>query len=194
MRGSGYIALLALAASSACSSGNTTGIGTDGSIRHDASSATDAAPQGQDGAITGADAMPALDAQPLPDATLADASPAMDASSGQDANSLDASGGPDIGPHPSPGVCLPDPTQTGNSMNVGAYCTRGGHECAQYNHGPSFACAIDLDPQNGDNLCVKLFCSTSADCGEQACCTGNGSPVMACVPLGCVATDAGVCP
>jgi hypothetical protein len=123
----------------------------------------------------------------------------IDASQGHDAGAHDggANGGMDAGsadaesgPHPTPGVCMPDALGTGNSMHVGAYCTAGGGQCGQYN----LACAIDLDPMGG-NFCIKLFCGGNTDCGESACCTGRaGNPIKACVPLGCVDQDAGVCP
>jgi hypothetical protein len=105
----------------------------------------------------------------------------------------DAAGVPDAGftmPHPTPGVCMPDPLGTGNSKNVGAYCTQGGHQCSQY----TFAnlCAIDLDPSNGSNFCLHLPCGSDSECGEQACCVGNGGPIKACIPAGCGCDDAGV--
>jgi hypothetical protein len=109
--------------------------------------------------------------------------PPQDAGGGSDAEVFD-------GPHPTPGVCMPDPLGTGNSKNVGAYCTMGGNQCRQY----SFAnlCAIDLDPTNGSNFCLHLLCGSDSECGEQACCVGNGGPVKACIPAGCGCGDAGV--
>jgi hypothetical protein len=96
---------------------------------------------------------------------------------------------PDAGAHPSPGVCFPDPTQTGNALNVGAYCTAGGDQCAQYDNAK--ICAIDVDSEGG-KFCIKIGCKTHSDCGDQACCTGRSdNPIHACVPLGCLIDDAG---
>jgi hypothetical protein len=165
-----------------------------------------------DGSATGLDAAVATQndgSAPSMDVMFADGAPAQDGapnldgsvmmnadgSSSDDAGDLDAAAlGPDTGPHPSPGVCFPDPTQTGNSMNIGAYCTQGGHECGQYHNG--LTCAIDVDPMGG-NFCIKIgFCQQASDCGEEACCTGRaGNPIHACVPKQCVAPDAGAdCP
>jgi hypothetical protein len=95
----------------------------------------------------------------------------------------------DSGLHPSPGVCMPDPTATGNSLHVGAYCTKGQDQCAAYDQAK--LCAIDLDPEGG-NFCLKIGCMTHSDCGEQACCTGRaGVDIHACVPKGCLVDDAG---
>ncbi len=92
--------------------------------------------------------------------------------------------GPDSGPHPTPGVCLPDPTGTGNEENVGAFCSPGGGECLNYDR--ATLCAIDLDPE-GDNFCIAIGCRAHDECGEQACCTGRvDQPVKACVPKGCL--------
>jgi hypothetical protein len=74
-------------------------------------------------------------------------------------------------------------------MNVGAYCTQGGHQCGQYHN--NLVCAIDVDPRGG-NFCIKIGCGSSTDCGEGACCYGN--LLKACLPSQCVLTDAGMCP
>lgn len=109
--------------------------------------------------------------------------------------SMDASNPttPDSGPHPTPGACMPDPTGTGNSKNVGAYCTNGGEQCRQYDFA-SF-CSIDLDSE-GSNFCIHIGCRDHDTCGEEACCTGRpGNPIHACVPKQCLAPDAGTaCP
>jgi hypothetical protein len=98
----------------------------------------------------------------------------------------------DTGPHTSPGVCMPDPTQTGNSKNVGAYCTPGGDECAKYPEAKF--CAIDLDPE-GAKFCIKIGCKANSDCAEGSCCTGRvDNPIHACVPGNCLVDDAGNCP
>ncbi|MHB1844928.1 MAG: hypothetical protein ACYCWW_08865 [Deltaproteobacteria bacterium] len=94
-----------------------------------------------------------------------------------------------VGTPSPPGTCLPAPCSLGNSLNVGAYCTRGGGQCTGYPNGQNLACAIDLDPNRGADFCILLGCLSNADCKEDACCTQG-----ACVPLDCLATDAGVCP
>ena len=114
-------------------------------------------------------------------------------SSGSDAGS-GSDGGADSGPSgtPSPGVCTPAAGQTGNALNVGAYCTHGGGQCAQY--GGAYGCSIDLSAQGG-NFCILIGCAQSSDCGVGGCCTGeSGNPIHACVPSGCVIVDGGSCP
>src|SRR5687768_13601666 len=87
---------------------------------------------------------------------------------------------PDAGPRPSPGVCRPDPTGTGNELNVGAFCSPGGDECSKYAEAP--LCAIDLDPE-GDRFCIRVGCDQHSECGTEACCTGRvDNPIKACVP------------
>ena len=86
-------------------------------------------------------------------------------------------------------ICTPGPGYSGNSKHVGAYCTPNGGECAKY----SLLCSIDLDPR-GNKFCIFLPCHSHADCGENACCTGDpGNSVHACVPVACLVDD-GVCP
>jgi hypothetical protein len=93
----------------------------------------------------------------------------------------------DAGPHASPGVCRPDPTGTGNELNVGAYCSPGGDECGAFEEAP--LCAIDLDPE-GDRFCIRVGCDNHEECGSQACCTGRvETPTKACVPKGCLTED-----
>lgn len=92
--------------------------------------------------------------------------------------------GPDAGPHATPGICLPDPLGTGNNLNVGAYCSPGGNQCAQYDN--ARLCSIDLDPE-GDNFCIRIGCRSHDDCGNQGCCTGRAEvSTKACVPKGCL--------
>lgn len=101
--------------------------------------------------------------------------------------------GPDIEPTPV-GACVPNEVATGNSKNVGAYCSPGGGQCAQWGSGNATICAIDVDPK-GANFCIKLGCKSHDVCGEQACCTGRvGNPIKACVPIGCVGGVEGICP
>ncbi len=103
-------------------------------------------------------------------------------------------GGTDAGgpTGPSPGVCDPAPGQTGNALHVGAYCTAGANQCVVY--GGNLACAIDLDPKQGNDACILIGCAQNGDCGAGACCTGDPSnPIHACVSQGCL-TDGGTCP
>jgi hypothetical protein len=85
-----------------------------------------------------------------------------------------------------PQLCkMNDPCNIGNSIHIGAWCTQNGNQCAQYN----LTCGIDADPVEGSNFCVKL-CAKNADCGENACCTGDPLGVhpadqRACVPTSC---------
>lgn len=98
--------------------------------------------------------------------------------------------GPSLEPTPV-GACEPNEVAKGNSQHVGAYCSPGGGQCAEY---PGTFCAIDLDPE-GDDFCIKLGCKSHADCGEEACCTGRASnPIKACVPIACVSEIGGECP
>jgi hypothetical protein len=160
-----------------------------GSVGNDSGGSTgqdSGAQQGQDAAAPGQDASSGQDAT-----AGQDTGPGQDAAPGQDATpgGMDADLS-DTGPHPTPGVCFPDPQSTGNSIHIGAYCTKGGGECNQY----GLTCAIDVDSRGG-NFCIKIFCGATSECGDEACCFSNpGDIAKACIPLGCVATDAGVCP
>jgi hypothetical protein len=72
-----------------------------------------------------------------------------------------------------------NPGDQGNSMGVGRYCTAGGGECrgtqSQY-------CAVDFQ-QGVPAICSKP-CSTNADCGENAICSGSGLE-RGCEPTAC---------
>jgi hypothetical protein len=93
---------------------------------------------------------------------------------------------------PSPGACRPGVDATGNALHVGAFCSPGGSQCDAY-HNASLRCAQDLDPRGG-RFCLLLGCKSHADCGPDACCTGDpGASVHACVPSQCVG-DGGACP
>ncbi len=86
---------------------------------------------------------------------------------------------------PIPSLCYHnDPCNSGNSLHIGAWCTQGGNQCAQY----GLVCGIDADPVEGQNFCV-LLCYKNADCAEDACCTAdpkNGhNSQRACVPTSC---------
>jgi hypothetical protein len=108
----------------------------------------------------------------------------------------DASIGAHASAQPTPGSCDPGPNGTGNSKNVGAYCTAGGDQCAEYEG--SLLCADDLDPDAGLNVCLIPGCSSHASCGEEACCVVRpGHPTQfGCIPRGCLARDggSGMCP
>ncbi len=107
---------------------------------------------------------------------------------GVDAGDAGSDGGFDAGYNPSPpGTCMPNPGSTGNSLNVGAYCTPGGNQCAQYGN---LVCSIDVDTSGGD-FCILLSCESNSACGNDACCTGNGGAINACVPILCLVNDAG---
>jgi len=120
-----------------------------------------------------------------------DATPGQDAAPPIDAGTPFPDYGMTAGP--TPGLCLPSAGQTGNNLNVGAYCTPGGRECAPYAF--SLVCAIDVDPM-GDNFCIHIGCRDHATCGDQGCCTGRpGALAHACVPKGCLQDDmAAECP
>lgn len=101
--------------------------------------------------------------------------------------------GPDIEPTPV-GECIPNEAATGNSKHVGAYCSPGGGQCAQWGSGNATICAVDVDP-DGDNFCIKIGCKNHEACGELACCTGRAdNPIKACVPIDCVSEIDGECP
>ena len=70
------------------------------------------------------------------------------------------------------------PGAKGNSIGVGEYCTRGGHECAD--NLEAFLCIVDIRP-DAEPFCVKS-CSTDEGCGENAVCTNEGGEG----PKGCV--------
>jgi hypothetical protein len=87
-------------------------------------------------------------------------------------------------------TCTPPAGSTGNSKNVGAYCTKNGGQCSKFSSS-EVQCSIDLS-SSGSNFCILIGCSQDSDCGEDACCTGEaGNPIKACVPNGCF--DGGVC-
>jgi hypothetical protein len=117
-----------------------------------------------------------------------------DSGSGNDAGHTTDAGQDGGSCTPTPvGECFPNACATGNSKNVGAYCTKGGGQCSAYSTG--VACAIDLST-SGANFCILLGCHQNADCGEQACCTGDptGPPIYACVPLTCLVDAGDPCP
>ncbi len=88
------------------------------------------------------------------------------------------------------GTCIPGPGDTGNDKNVGAYCTKGGGQCSNYNN-PLLQCSSDLSSLAG-NFCLIVGCSQDSDCGTDGCCTAPaGESIKACIPVGCF--DSGVC-
>jgi len=150
------------------------------------------------------------DAGPGPDAGPAgpDAGPGVPDGGSSDGGSTDAGPGVDAG-----ATCPPTGNTNATSCayqscspyHIGAPCTKGGGQCAQYtSHPPGCAagnclsCAIDLDtnpgPNPDENWCLFLFfCSTNDQCGPGACCNSAGSGTKVCLPLGCVTLpDGGV--
>jgi hypothetical protein len=95
-----------------------------------------------------------------------------------------------------PGTCLPTTCSTGDSEHVGAYCTKGGGQCAAYGN-LLLGCSIDLS-SDGDNFCILTLCGALNPCTADACCYGgpDAGPTdpRACVPIGCLVMDGGVCP
>jgi hypothetical protein len=92
------------------------------------------------------------------------------------------------------GTCYPSVGFAGNAKNVGAYCSPNAGQCSTYPGAATLLCSADVAPPGSPpgDFCVLVGCTTSADCGEDACCTGDTptSP-KACVPIGCF--DGGVC-
>lgn len=73
----------------------------------------------------------------------------------------------------------------GNSFGVGKYCTQGGGECTGLAAG---LCTADIG--QSDWFCVKVGCSTNADCGDNAqCVTQTGG--AGCVPDSCLTGGTG---
>lgn len=170
------VCLAAMVFAEACSGDNSRGSPSTSTSRDSGASAPDAVSGGMDAVSSGMDALSIADDAGV-DSGFSSADSGVTATP-------DAGPIPDTGPRPSPGVCEPDPTQTGNSNNVGAYCSAGGQQCRQYDF--ARVCAVDVDPEGG-NFCIKIVCSDHAACGEEACCTGrDGNPIRACVPKGCV--------
>lgn len=73
------------------------------------------------------------------------------------------------------------PPTTGNAQGIGAACTAGGNQCTGGN-----VCDKDLDPVQGQCMCIKIGCAAGA-CGTSATCCSSpatqGIPV--CLPNGC---------
>jgi hypothetical protein len=87
--------------------------------------------------------------------------------------------------------CYPAPGTKGNELGVGAFCTAGMGECAEYGRNGANACAIDMDPE-GSPMCIKVGCTSHDTCGAGACCYGRETGPRACIPKLCagVAADA----
>jgi hypothetical protein len=73
------------------------------------------------------------------------------------------------------------PGELGNSLGVGKYCTRGGHECASN----SFAlfCTVTYEP-SAPAFCTNA-CTRDPDCGDGAYCSGSGMGLTGCLPAVC---------
>lgn len=91
--------------------------------------------------------------------------------------------------------CFPAPGNKGNELGVGAFCSPGLGECAEYGRNGANACAIDMDPE-GSPMCIKVGCSSHDACGTGACCYGRETGPRACIPKFCagVAVDAPCAP
>jgi hypothetical protein len=73
------------------------------------------------------------------------------------------------------------PTDRGNSLGIGRYCTPGGTECRE--NGDAVVCLAPFD--GASNFCSIIGCEADAECGEGATCVilSAGS---ACVPSYCL--------
>jgi hypothetical protein len=79
------------------------------------------------------------------------------------------------------------PTDKGNSIGVGKYCTPGGNECMGLGAG---LCTADV--AQDEWFCVKVGCQMDSDCAEMAMCVKQ-SGSSGCVPDKCLSggTDGG---
>jgi hypothetical protein len=82
------------------------------------------------------------------------------------------------GPIPDGPPCA-SPGDPGNDQGVGRECTAGGGQCT----GGATICIADHTSAPFGNFCTKV-CSTDADCGAGAVCSGTGS-VAVCFPDAC---------
>lgn len=73
------------------------------------------------------------------------------------------------------------PTDRGNSLGVGRYCSAGGTECR--GNGDATVCLAPFS--DSSNFCSILGCETDADCGEDTTCVVQ-SAGSACVPNYCL--------
>ncbi len=76
------------------------------------------------------------------------------------------------------------PTDTGNSLGIGRYCTVGGTECRGNASAP--LCLAPFD--DASNFCSKLGCDSDDDCGENTTCVIQ-SAGSACVPSHCLTDE-----
>jgi hypothetical protein len=72
------------------------------------------------------------------------------------------------------------PTDGGNDLGVGKYCTQGGGECADT--AGQTLCLAEFDATA--NYCSVILCEDDSVCGEGASCVFSG-PGSACVPTKC---------
>lgn len=73
------------------------------------------------------------------------------------------------------------PTDTGNSLGIGRYCTARGNECRE--NGVATVCLAPFS--DSSNFCSTLGCETDAECGEDTTCVIQ-SAGSACVPNHCL--------
>jgi hypothetical protein len=83
------------------------------------------------------------------------------------------------------GACMATP----NAMGIGTPCTNGGNQCPS-----GLSCSSDLNSSSGPGFCMKVGCSTAADCGGATCCSPAqaGGAVNVCLPTACVPSDCAV--
>lgn len=95
-------------------------------------------------------------------------------------------GGPTL-----PGPACANAGDPGNELEVGKYCSKGGHECT---NAASF-CLADFTKGAFGDFCSRA-CSADADCGTGATCSkppvdGGAQGQSVCVPTQCVGSSAG---
>ena len=88
-------------------------------------------------------------------------------------------------PASNPGNCVAQGAM-GNSLGIGAYCSKGCGECAALAHpGSVLLCSVDFGAPANAAFCTKP-CQVDTDCGSGATCVSNplgmGCAVAACIP------------
>lgn len=102
---------------------------------------------------------------------------------------LDALRGADAGPT-LPGPACAAASDTGNDLEVGKYCSKGGNQC----NGAADFCLADFTRGAFGDFCTKT-CSADSDCGSEAICGsgggGSANQTKVCVPTRCAGSLAG---